>query len=69
MHSEVYYDLSAFAEDPELIDSIRLVQRYSLKPFITPHQFFYPRVVIKFYHTMTYRQDPNLTAIHFDIDG
>ena len=40
LHSEVYYDLPAFAEDPELRDSMRLVQRYSLEPFITPHRFF-----------------------------
>ena len=27
LHSEVYYDLPAFAEDLELRDSMRLVQR------------------------------------------
>ena len=69
MHSEVYYDLPAFAEDPELINSMRLVQRYSLEPFMTPRRFFYPRVVMEFYHTMTSRRKPNLTAIHFAING
>ena len=44
-----------------------LVQRYSLEPFMTPHRFFYPRVVIEFYHTMTSRRVPNLTALHFSI--
>ena len=69
MHSETYYDLPAFADDPELKESMRLVQRYSLEPFITPRQFFYPRVVIEFYHTMKSRRDPNPTSIHFSIDG
>ena len=55
LHDEVHYDLSALAEDPELRDLMRLVKRYSLKPFMTPRRFFYPRVVINFYHTMTSR--------------
>ena len=69
LHSEFYYDLSAFATDLELIDSMRLVQRYSLEPFMTPRRFFYSRVVREFYHTMTSRREPNPTAIHFTIDG
>ena len=36
---------------------------------MTPRRFFYPLVVIKFYHTMTSRREPNPTAIHFAIDG
>ena len=36
---------------------------------MTPRQFFYPRVVIEFYHTMTSRREPNPTAIHFAING
>ena len=36
---------------------------------MTPRRFFYPRVVMEFYHTMTSRQVPNPTAIHFAIDG
>ena len=46
-----------------------LVQQYSLGPFMTPRQFFYPRVVIEFYHTMTSKREPNSAAIHFSIDG
>ena len=69
LHIEVYYDLPAFAAYTKLRDSIQLVKRYSLEPFMTPRQFFYPRVVIEFYHTMTSRQGPNPTAIHFSIDG
>ena len=59
----------AFVVDPELRDSMRLVQRYSLEPFMTPRRFFYPRVVIEFYHTMTSRRVPHYTVIHFSIDG
>ena len=36
---------------------------------MTPCQFFYPRVVVEFYHTMTSRRDCNPTALHFSIDG
>ena len=46
-----------------------LVQRYSLEPFMAPRQFFYPRVVIDFYQTMTSRGERHPTAIHFTIDG
>ena len=67
LHGEVYYDLPAFSEDPELRDSMLLVQRYNLGPFMTPHRFFYPRVVIEFYHTMTSRREANPTALHISI--
>ena len=67
-HGEVYYDLPAFSEDPELRDSMLLVQRYHLEPFMTPRRYFYPRVVIEFYHTMTSRREANRTALHFTID-
>ena len=69
MHCEIYYDVPAFAADPELRDSMRRVQRYSLEAFMTPHQFFYSRVVIEFFHTMTSRRIPHPTVIHFSIDG
>ena len=36
---------------------------------MTPRQFFYPRVVIEFYHTITSRREPHSTALHFSIDG
>ena len=36
---------------------------------MTPRQFYYPWVVIEFYHTMTSRREPNPIAIHFSIDG
>ena len=69
MHSETYYDFPAFSVNLELRDSMRLVQRYSLEPFITPCHFFYPQVVIEFYHSMTSKRVPHSTAIHFSIDG
>ena len=69
LHGEVYYDLPAFAENPELRDSMLLVQRYHLESFMMPRQFFYPRVVIEFYHTMMSRREANPTALHFSIDG
>ena len=69
MHCETYYDFLTFAADPELINSMRLVQRYSVEPFMTPRRFFYPRVVKDFYHTMTSKRVPYPTVIHFSIDG
>ena len=36
---------------------------------MTPHQFFYPFVIVELYQTMTSRRDPHPTAIHFSIDG
>ena len=68
-HGEVYYDLPAFSADPGLRDSMLLVQRYHLEPFMVPRQFYYPRVAIEFYHTMTSRCEANLTALQFSIDG
>ena len=52
-HMESYYDIPALTADQRFRDSMRLIQRYSLLPFMTPRQFFYPLVVLEFYHTMT----------------
>ena len=54
-HRELYYDLTAFAADPGLRESMLLIQRYHLEPFMVPRQYYYPRVVTEFYHTMTSR--------------
>ena len=67
-HGEIYY-LLAISEDSELRDSMLLVQRYHLESFMTPRRYYYPRVVIEFYHTMTSRREANPTALHFSIDG
>ena len=36
---------------------------------MVPHQYYYPPVVIEFYHIMTSRREANPTALHFSIDG
>ena len=68
-HGEVYYDLPAFTADPALRDSMVLVLRYHLESFMTPRRYYYPQVVIEFYHTMTSRREANPTALYFSIDG
>ena len=68
-HMESYYDISAFTADQRFRDSMRLIRQYSLFPFMTPRQFFYPRVVLKFYHTMTSQGVPSPLEIRFSIDG
>ena len=52
-HGEPYYDIPALTTDERFRDSMRLIRQYSLLPFMTPRQFYYPRVVLEFYHTMT----------------
>ena len=68
-HGEVYYDLPTFAEDPGLQDSMLLMQRYLLESFMVSRRFYYPQVVIEFFHTMTSRYEANPTTLHFSIDG
>ena len=36
---------------------------------MVPRQYYYPRVVIEFYHRMTSRREANSTALQFSIDG
>ena len=54
-HGECYYDIPTLAANPRFRDSMRLVHKYLLLPFMTSRQFFYPRVVLECYHTMTSR--------------
>ena len=68
-HGKSYYDIPALTADPRFRDSMRLVQRYSLLSFMSPRQFFYPRVVLEFYHTMTSRGASSQMQICFSIDG
>ena len=42
--------------------------QYSLLPFMTPRQFYYPWVVLQFYHSMTSRGVPSLLELRFTID-
>ena len=68
-HGELYYDLPGFTANSGLRDSMLLIQRYHLEPFMVPRQYYYPRVITEFYHTMTSRREANPTALHFSIDG
>ena len=54
-HQESYYDVPALRADPRYRESMRLIEEYSLLPFMTPQQFYYPRVVLQFYQSMTSR--------------
>ena len=36
---------------------------------MVPRQYYYPRAVTEFYHTMTSLREANPTALHFSIDG
>ena len=67
-HGESYYDVPTLTADPRFRDSMRLIAHYSLLPFMTPRQFYYPRVVLQFYHSMTSRGAPSLLELRFMID-
>ena len=45
-HQESFYDVPALRADPRFRDSMRLIEDYSLLPFMTPRQCYYPRVVL-----------------------
>ena len=68
-HSETYFDIEALRQQLELRDSFRLLQRYHMEGLLTPRQFYYPRVVLDFYQSMTTRGLRNPTLIQFTIDG
>ena len=65
---ESYYDVSALTTDPRFRDSMCLIENYSLLPFMTPRQFYYPRAVLQFYHSMTSRGAPSPLELRFSID-
>ena len=67
-HGESYYDVPALMADPRFRDSMRLIKHYSLLPFMTPRQFYYPRVVLQFYHSMTSLGAPSPLELQFSID-
>ena len=67
-HGESYYDVPALTGDPRFRDSMRLITHYSLLPFMTPRQFYYPQVVLQFYHSMTSRGAPSPLELRFTID-
>ena len=43
-HQESYYDIPALRADPRYRESMRLIEEYSLLPFMTPRQHYYPQV-------------------------
>ena len=68
-HSELCFDRETFRHQPELRDSFHLLQRYHLEHLMTPRDFFYPRVALDFYQSMTTHRVRDPTIIHFTIDG
>ena len=68
-HSELHFDQEAMRQNLELRDSYDLLEMYHLKHLTTPHEFFYPRVALDFYHSMITRGVRSPTMIHFSIDG
>ena len=66
-HQESYYDVPALTADPRFRDSMRLIADYSLLPFMTPRQYYYPRVVMQFYHSMTSRGAAGRLELQFSI--
>ena len=67
-HGESYYDVPTLMVDPRFRDSMLLIEHYSLLPFMTLRQFYYPRVVLQFYHFMTSRGAPSPLELRFSID-
>ena len=67
-HGESYYDVPTLMADPRFRDSMQLIKHYLLLPFMTPRQFYYPRVVLQFYHSMTSRGAPSPLELRFSID-
>ena len=67
-NGESFYDVPALTADPRFRDSMRLITQYSLLPFMTPRQFYYPRAVLQFYHFMTSRGVPSPLELRFTID-
>ena len=67
-HQESYYDIPGLADDPRFRDLMRLIEHYSLLPFMTLRQFYYPRVVLQFYHSMTSRGASGPLELQFTIE-
>ena len=67
-HQESYYDVPALMADPRFRDSMRLIEHYSLLPFMIPRQYYYPRVVLQFYHSKTSRGAAGPLELQFSID-
>ncbi|RVW63986.1 hypothetical protein CK203_049398 [Vitis vinifera] len=68
-HSELCFDVAAFRLQPQLRDSFHLLRRYHMEQLLTSRDFFYPRVAMDFYQSMTTHHVRDPTVIHFTIDG
>ena len=68
-HSELYFNMEAMRQQPDLWDSFGLLQWYHLERLMTPREFFYPRVATDFYQSMTTQGVQSSTSIRFSIDG
>ena len=68
-HGEPFYYVQALTTDPRSRASMSVITQYSLLPFMTPRQFYYPWVVLQFYHSMTSRGLPSPLELRFSIDG
>ncbi|KAL6321567.1 hypothetical protein AAG906_021806 [Vitis piasezkii] len=68
-HSELCFDVATFRLQPQLRDSFHLLRRYHLEQLLTPRDFFYPRVAMDFYQSMTTHHVRDPSVIHFSIDG
>nr|CAN81598.1 hypothetical protein VITISV_029174 [Vitis vinifera] len=68
-HSELCFDIAAFRVRPELAQTFNLLRRYHMEHLLTQRDFFYPRIAMDFYQSMTTNQVRDPTLIHFTIDG
>ena len=67
-HQESFYDVPALRVNPRYRESMRLIEEYSLLPFMTLRQYYYPRVVMQFYQSMTSRGSGSPRELQFIID-
>ena len=67
-HQKSFCDVPVLRADPRYRESMRLIEDYSLLPFMTPRQYYYPRVVLQFYHSMTSRGRDSPLELQFSID-
>ena len=68
-HYELCFDRETFRYQSELRDSFHLLQRYHLEHLMTLRDFFYSRVALDFYQSMTTHRVRDPTVIHFTIAG
>ena len=68
-HSRLYFNMEAMRQQSNLRDSFALLQRYHLECLMIPREFFYPRVAMDFYQSMTTQGAQSPITIRFNIDG